>query len=143
MSTDFAIEVTNETAGTDYRWLRSNHGADAGVTGTLDLAAAKAVVAVRSTLGTIPSGVAVGQITTTGRYGLFDATATDGREVLAGFVLTDTNVVDAKGAVQKSAKSPFALLTHGTISRKFLPVEAQRTGITYLTPSTGQFVYVD
>jgi hypothetical protein len=143
MSNDFAIEVTSETEGSDYRWARSNHGLDAGVTGTLDLANAKGILGTKSDLGKVPSGVGVGVITTTGRYGLFDPAATDGRQVLAGFIVQDVNVQNAKGAVQASGKAPFALLTHGIINRKFLPVEAQRTSITYLTESTGQFVYVD
>jgi hypothetical protein len=141
---DFAIEVTNVTGGTDNRWLRSSHALDTGLTGTLDLAAAAAVVDKRNAdTGILPSGIAVGQITATGLYGLFDPTADDGREVLAGFVLADVKVIDSRFNVLKSGKVPFALLAHGTISRKFLPVEAQRTSITYLTASTGQFVYVD
>lgn len=141
---DFAIEVTNVTGGTDNRWIRSNHALDTGLTGTLDLAAAKGIVDKRDAdTGILPSGIAVGQITASGLYGLFDAAANDGREILAGFVLADVKVVDSRWNVLKSGKVPFSLLAHGTISRKYLPVVAQRTAITYLTASTGQFVYVD
>lgn len=141
---DFAIEVTNVTGGTDNRWMRSNHALDTGLTGTLDLSAGKAVVDKRDAdTGVLPSGIAVGQITATGLYGLYDPAANDGREVLAGFVLADVKIVDSRWNVLKSGKAPFALLAHGTISRKYLPVAAQRTSITYLTASTGQFIYVD
>jgi hypothetical protein len=136
---DFAIEVTNETGGTDYRWARSNHGLDAGITGTLELAT---VASLRNTEGFIPSGIALGQKTEGGNYGLFDLAATDGREVLAGFLLADVKITNSKFVVQPSGKAPIAVLKHGTIARKYLPVEAQRT-ITALTPSTGQFVLVD
>jgi hypothetical protein len=136
---DFAIEVTNETGGTDYRWLRSNHGADAGISGTLALAT---VADLRNAEGYIPSGILVGQITASGLYGLFDVNASDGREVLAGAILADVKITNSKFVVQSSGKAPISVLKHGTIARKYLPVEAQRT-VTALTPSTGQFVLVD
>lgn len=140
---DFSVEVTNETGGTDYRWLRDSHGTTTGITGTLDLATAKGLRGVANSLGVLPSGVALGQITDTERYGLFDPAATDGREVLAGFLIADTSIFNNKGVVNPSGKAAASVLKHAMIARTYLPVEAQRTSITYLTASTGSFVLVD
>lgn len=140
---DFAIEVTNETEGTDYRWLRSDHGTETAVTGTLDLTEAKGLRAFISPLGKLPSGIGLGRITASKRYGLFDPTATDGREVLAGFLPRDIQVHNAKGQINPSDKAAAAVMKHGSISRRFLPVEAQRTSITYLVPSTAHIIIVD
>lgn len=138
---DFAIEVTNVTGGTDFRWLRSSHGVDSAVTGTYDLT--KGIAALRDAdTGVVPSGVLVGKITATGLYGVWDKTATDGREVLAGVALADVTVINGRYVVLPSGKAPFALLKHGILSRKFLPVEAQRT-VDESVATTAQFVFVD
>jgi hypothetical protein len=140
---DFAIEVTNVTGGTDFRWLRSSHGVDSAVTGTYDLATGKGIAPLRDAdTGVVPSGVLVGQITATGLYGVWDKDATDGRQVLAGVALADVNVINNRFVVLPSGKAPFAVLKHGILSRKFLPVEAQRT-VDESVATTAQFVFVD
>jgi hypothetical protein len=52
-------------------------------------------------------------------------------------------VFNAKGAINPSDKAAIAVLKEATLSRKFLPVVAQRTTLTYLTANTGQFILVD
>lgn len=136
---DFAIE-TRTTGGTDNRWLASSHGTDTAQPGTLDLTSLAAQV---DQYGIIPSGVAVGKITATGRYGLFNAGSTDGTELLAGFTLAPVSAWTVQGRVLTSGKAAFALLKQATIKRSLLPVVAQRTAISHLTVSTGQFVYAD
>lgn len=142
MTNDFGITETTTATEFDQRWMASNSGLSTGFSKTLDLSAAKGIAGVLTKNGDVRSGVAVGRITGTEHYGLFDGAATDGRQVLAGFVAADINVVDAKGAVQASGKAPFSLLTRVDVKTKFLPVVAQRT-ITAATANTGQFVFVD
>lgn len=134
---DFAIEETS-TGGSDLRWLRSSHGVK--MPGTASLTSLASVI---NSDGKIPSGVGVGVITASGLYGLFDSTASDGREVLAGFTYTDVSAWNSKGAVLASGKAPISVLVHGHIKRSVLPVVAQRTSISHTTVSTGQFSYFD
>lgn len=136
---DFSIEST-ATGGADLTWLASSHGQDTAQPGTLDLASLATAI---NTFGVVPSGVAVGKITATGRYGLFTVGATDGTELLAGYILADVNARNASNVALPSGKAAFALLKQGSIKRSRLPITAQRTAISHLTVSTGQFVYAD
>lgn len=136
---DFSIETT-ATGGSDLTWLASSHGQDAGQPGTLNLTSLASAI---NTFGIIPSGVAVGKITATGQYGLYTSGASNGTEVLAGYVLSDVNARNLANVTNPSGKAAFALLYHGAIKRSRLPLVAQRTAITHTTVSTGQFSYVD
>lgn len=69
--------------------------------------------------------------------------ASDGTGLLAGFILDDVKAWNSQNNVYASGKAAFALLPQGAIKRSRLPIVAQRTAITYQTPSTGQFVYAD
>lgn len=133
---DFSIETTS-SGGSDLRWLASSHGTDTAQPGTLDL---DLVYAAPNVYGIIPSGIAVGKVTATGRYGLFDEAATDGREVLAGFVLADVNTFTSLKQTFPSKKAAFALLQHGLINTARLPFVAHRT-IDSDTVTTGSFVF--
>jgi hypothetical protein len=144
MTSDFAITETRSASSWSQKWLGSHRGTDLAKSATLDLTAAKGVPAILKD-GSVPSGLAVGLIdgTKPARYGVFDPTATDGRQVLAGFVYADVDVTLAdRKTVQASGKSPFALMDQGDIKPQFLPVEAQRTQLTYLTVSRGQFNFL-
>lgn len=144
MTNDFAQTETKSASAWDQRWMASNRGLALGKTHTLDLTADKGIPAVIKD-GEVKAGTAVGLIDNTSpeRYGLFDPTATDGRQVHAGFVLANIDVTNADNVtIQKSLKAPFSLLDQGDIKRNFLPVEAQRSQLTYLTVSRGQFIYV-
>lgn len=138
MASDFAIQSTESATSFDQRWLGSSHGLSNAETGTLDLTT---LAASRDANGVLVSGIAVGEITASGEFGLFDAAAIDGREVLAGFILADVDIVDQSGGVQASNKAPFARLVHGIIRTEFLPIVAQRT-ITRTTATSGSFVLV-
>jgi hypothetical protein len=143
---DFGITETRSASSYSQKWHGSKFALDTAKTGTLDLSAGKGLVADTVLKdGVIPNGVAVGPITGTSpqRYGLFDPAATDGRSVLAGFVLADVDVTLADNkTVQASGKAPFALLDRGDIKARFLPVVAQRTQLTYETATRGQFNFL-
>ena len=134
---DFGI-TTTATSGSDLTWLASRHGTEAAQTATLSVTSLTAGTHYDAN-GVIHSGLAVGKITASGLYGPFDATATDGREKLAGFVLTDDVLQrDLSGAFP--ARTAFPLLVHGVIRPSRLPVAAQRT-ISSTTPTSGSFIY--
>lgn len=146
MTSDFGITETKSASSYSQKWHGSKFALDTAKTGTLDLSPAKGLVGETVLKdGVIPNGVAVGRITGTSpaRYGLFDPSASDGREKHAGFVYADVDVTLAdRKTVQASGKAPFALLDRGDIKARFLPVVAQRTQLTDETATSGQFNYL-
>jgi hypothetical protein len=84
--------LKSETIGAgDQSWLGSDHGIYNCRSGNLDISAFTAETHYPD--GFLLSGTPLGRITTAGatldKYGPFDADATDGTEVLAGFLYTD------------------------------------------------------
>lgn len=109
------ISVRTKTHLTDDRsWLGSAHGSDATETITLDISTFTAGTHYPN--GFLPSGLAVGKITGSGKYGPYSNAAADGRETMVGHLFsavrprTDADV-DAAGA----------MLTHGVIVEAKLP----------------------
>jgi hypothetical protein len=139
--TEFALETVS-TPGTDQRWLTGSHG-KTSQPGMLNIALITAVTASTDAFNNIVSGIGVGKITATGLYGPYNSSATDGTEVLAGYVYAPVKYKNSLGAVFATNKVTFALLKSGTIKRSILPVVAQRTAITPETVSSGQFIYAD
>lgn len=97
-------------------WLGSKHGFDATESITLSTALFSTNFA---SLGYVPSGVALGQITATGAtkgfYGPYDNTATDGRQTLVGHLATSQILTDAGTTIGA------ALMTHGKVREANLP----------------------
>ncbi|PZG20605.1 head decoration protein [Nonomuraea aridisoli] len=100
----------------DASWLGSSHGTDAGRSITLDTSTF--TPATHYPDGYFPSGLPLGLITDGGKYGPYDAAATDGRQVLAGFLL-DSVQAPASDAVDVVG----ALLDHGRVIVAKLPVD--------------------
>jgi len=105
-----------ETFGQDDQtWLDSAHGTDSGVSGTIDITAGF-TQGTHYGEGFLPSGTPVAKITDSGKFGLYDADATDGRDELFGFTLTAQRVrngdviapIFVHGRVNES-KLPFAI----------------------------------
>jgi hypothetical protein len=109
-----------ETFGQDDQtWLDSAHGTDAAISGTVDLT--KGFVAgTHYANGDLPSGTPLGKVTASGKYGLYDDTATDGRQTLVGHLFTS---VKARGDVIG------AVLVHGRINRSRLPFAIDDAGV--------------
>lgn len=117
-----------ETFGAgDQSWLGSDHGVDAARTVTINVTAAASKIAS----GVIKGGEALGKITATGLYAHYNSAASDGTEVLAGFLLQDTPVVTGAGNVVAP------LLDHGRVVLSKLPSTVAANATT-----TGQFVFV-
>ncbi|XUM00255.1 head decoration protein [Streptomyces venezuelae ATCC 10712] len=113
--------TTQRSVTANIEWLGGRHGTDDTDTITLDI--------TRFTSGThyvlstdtsqpyslFKSGVPVGKITASGLYGPFDKAATDGRQVLAGFVVAETLFAPT------ATRVPVALLWHGTVRAAKVP----------------------
>jgi hypothetical protein len=111
----------------DQSWLASAHGTSSGRTITLDVSTFTA--GTHHPNGYFPSGLPLGRITTAGpnqgKYGPYDGAATDGRETLAGFLLTavkapSVNTIDVQGV----------LLWHGAVLEARLPIAVDAAGVT-------------
>lgn len=103
----------------DQTWLDSAHGTDAPVSGTVDLSKGF-VSSTHYPNGDLPSGTPVGLVTASGKYGLYDDAATDGRQTLVGHTFT---TVKARGDVV------VAILVHGRINRSRLPFAIDAAGV--------------
>ncbi|REE61411.1 hypothetical protein BX257_3989 [Streptomyces sp. 3212.3] len=113
---------TTQNLTADRSWLASLHGTDQTDSITLDLSTFVAGTHyVASTDTSVPfsrflSGIPVGKITASGLYGLYATGASDGRQVLAGFVFAEVLFNPAQ------SKVPAALLWHGSVKTAKLPV---------------------
>lgn len=101
-------------------WLRGSHGTEPGANPsiTLDLTAGGFVAGTHYPNGYIPSGTILGKITTSGKYGVYDSAASDGRQTAAG-ILFDPETVSTG---QTTAVN--ALFVHGFVDPTRLPFQA-------------------
>ncbi len=132
--TDFSITSSATGRKQDTRWRTSAHGESSARPGQLDPTLVTAGFQVD---GLAPSGLALGQVTATKLYGPYDSTATDGREVLAGFLNDNEGV-----AVTAGSKPTIAVLWHGGIKASVLPIAAQRAAVLTAN-TTGLFSYLE
>ena len=140
---DFQTTTTKVGRKQDTRWRASQHASDVARPGQLNPALFTAGTHYNlngATDNVIPSGVAVGQVTATKLYGPYDATANDGRQVLAGYI-NDNDGVEL-GLTPASAKPTFAVLKHALIKASVLPLAAQRAAVLTAN-SSGSFIYVE
>lgn len=121
----------------DYRWLRSNFGRGAQLPASIDVATLTAGTHYDATTGVIPAGLPLGKITATGKYGPYDATATDGRDVLTGFLTAPEQLTyDFGGVTAKTVHA--AQLVIGIIDPAYVPTTPT---LNRLVKSTGLFVW--
>jgi hypothetical protein len=132
--------TTTRTGGSDQTWLASRHGLGNGQSRTLDVTKFTAGVHYDETTGVIPSGVALAEVTASGLYAPFDATATDGTQVLDSYLLNDEAIYRPDRT--KPATVIVAATVHAFIHQDRLPVTAQRTTVADAT-TTGLFTYQD
>lgn len=113
---DLSVRKDGPYAPENFSWLGSKHGVDATDTITLNTAMFTATFGAQ---GYVPSGVALGMITavgaTQGTYGPYDNAATDGRQNMAGHLLT------TRGLRGGAARIGAAILNHGKVRLSKLP----------------------
>lgn len=116
------LSLTTQTYGVDDQsWLGSEHGTQATEPATLDTSTF--TKATHYPDGYFKSGIPLGVITATGKYGPYNAAATDGTETLVGFLFAavkapSVDTVDVAGA----------LFTHGKVRAARLPVAVDAAG---------------
>jgi hypothetical protein len=133
---DFAPQTTVVPDSGDYRWLRANWGRDVQVPATIDVALLKDENGafldgvVDTNTGIIPAGLPLGKVTETGKYGPYDATATDGRDVLAGFLSAPEQLQGTTFAGVTSTELEVGLLVVGLIDPTYVPTTPTLDGST-------------
>ena len=107
-------QVSESFGQENQTWLGSAHGTDAARSITLDKSTFTSGTHYPN--GYLLSGIGLGKITATGKYGPYDNAASDGTQTLAGFLFTSIPVastdVDPQGA----------LLLHCVVVEALLPV---------------------
>lgn len=123
------LGLITESFSQDKRdWLGSEHGTDFAQSITLDVSTFTAGTHYPD--GYIKSGIPLGKITASGKYGLYDDTKTDGRQTCVGFLFTGVEVVTRRGATVTSAVG--SMLVHCFIKEAKLPVAVDAAGKTDL-----------
>lgn len=112
------LSLKTETFGADDQsWLGSEHGTQATESVTLDTSTFTANTHYPQ--GFFKSGIPLGRITASGKFGPYDNAASDGRQTLVGFLFAAVkapavNTVDVAGA----------MLVHGKVRESRLPLGA-------------------
>lgn len=116
MSTDISVSKTTHQVE-NRQWLASPHGTDPGTTPSATLSVAAFTEGTHYPNGYVPSGTVLGKITTSGLYGPYDNTATDGRETAVGILF---------GSLQVKGKTKVAgaILKHGFVTQSKLPFQS-------------------
>lgn len=116
------LSVKTETFGDDdQRWLAASHGVDLARSITLDTSAFTANTHYPN--GYIRSGTPLGKITATDLYGPYTPAASDGTDVLAGFLLSPV-----KPGASASVDVGGALFEHGRVVEANLPIAIDANG---------------
>ena len=118
---DLQPMTTTETVTADRRWLKNLHGSGMNTTITLDVSKFTSGTHYTAATATNPyavfkGGIPLGKITSSGLYAPYASGASDGTQVFAGLLATDTAF---NPAVTKVAG---ALLVHGDVDTAKLPV---------------------
>lgn len=125
---------TSETFGTgDQSWLGSTHALYNARSVAPDPALFPAAN-YTATGGVVPSGTALGIVTATGKVGPYTSGASNGTQVLAGFLVTDQHAGDVGG---------WPLLDHGRIRVDRLPAGSPNLAALAAANSSGQFVFIN
>lgn len=128
---DLTIKTESFTQD-DQTWLGSQHGTDTARSITLDTSAFTAGTHYPN--GYFPSGLPLGRITATGKYGPYTSGASDGTQTFVGFLL---------GAVKAPADNTIdpqgALLLHCFVVEAKLPVAVDSAA---KTASAGRIIFV-
>lgn len=120
MSTDISVHSSNYQVE-DRSWLVGQHGEDITPGITLDIS--KFTKATHFPNGYIPSGTAIGKITTSGLYGPYVDGASDGTQTCAGLLFSSVRAVDTNTG-NNLAKVGGARFIHGAVNTAKLPANS-------------------
>lgn len=113
--------VTTSYALDDLSWLGSQHGIEAGE--SITLLVSSFTSGTHYPDGFLKSGLPLGKITASGKYGPYDDAASDGRQTLVGHLYGGVPVATGGGANLGGA-----LLTHGKVREANLPLAVDAAG---------------
>ena len=127
------LSLRTETFGQDDQsWLGSAHGTESARSITLDVSTFTAGTHYPD--GYLKSGLPLGKITASGKYGLYNDAASDGRQACVGLLFTATKV-GSTNAVPVSG----AMLLHCLVVESKLPVAVDANGKTDVA---GRIIFV-
>ncbi|MEW1867038.1 head decoration protein [Streptomyces caelestis] len=116
------LSLTTQTFGADDQsWLGSMHGTQATESITLDVSTFTA--GTHYPAGYFKSGIPLGRITATGKYGPYNGAAADGTETLVGFLYAAV-----KAPAANTTDVAGAMLVHGKVVASRLPVPVDAAG---------------
>lgn len=116
------LSIQTESFGQDDQsWLASAHATDTARSITLDVSTFTA--GTHYPAGFLKSGIPLGKITASGKYGLYADAAVDGRGTLAGFLFTGV-----KAPAVNTTPVAGALLLHCFVVESKLPVAVDAAG---------------
>lgn len=84
--TNIFVRTIGTFGGENRSWLLSDFGNEPNEMPSVTLDISKFTAGTHYPNGYIPSGMVLGKVTSTGRYGPYDSTASDGRQTPAGFL---------------------------------------------------------
>lgn len=129
MTTDISVKTTVYQA--DKRsWLWGPHGTGPGDNPGIPIDLSTFSPSAHYPNGFIPSGIVLGKITASGRYGPFDATATDGRQTAVGHLFSSITVPTSTSSTPVGG----ALFVHGFVDPTKLPIASGAGAL----PATGR-----
>lgn len=118
---DIGVVETEYSGQEDRRWLGTRMGWDQCRSITLDVSLF--VAAHVTDKGALPGGTLLGEVTSSGLYGPYDADASNGLETCAGFLFTTTKIGDGTGTDLATAANVGTALYWGPgiIKESYLP----------------------
>lgn len=105
----------------DQSWLGSAHGTDTARSITLDVS--KFIGGTHYPDGYLKSGLPLGKVTASGKYGPYDGSAADGRDTLIGFLFTAV-----KAPAVNTTPVSGAMLLHCFVVEAKLPAAVDANG---------------
>lgn len=110
-------------------WLAGPHGTEPGTTPTVTLDVSAFTAGTHYPNGYLLSGIPLGIITATGKYGPYDDAAGDGRTVCRGLLFSSVKVPSLSDLTKDVGG---AMLVHGFVYTSKLPIAIDANGIADL-----------
>ena|SRR5690606_686958 len=115
--TSISVKTGITYRGENRSWLQSPHGTDPNANPNVTLDVSLFTEATHYPDGFVPSGMVLGRVTATKRYGPYDPAATDGRETAAGHLFGSL-------VVKGESRVGGALVVHGFVDASKLPANS-------------------
>lgn len=128
--TSIGVYTTATYQAENRSWLLSEHGTEPGTTPTVALDVSTFTAATHFANGYLKSGIVLGKITATGKYGPFVAGASDGTQTAAGILFSSVRVPDTADLTRDTNG---AILVHGFVDAAKLPIANAATGGGFIT----------